>query len=76
MAEAGVATSKAVTAKRPVSSRKEAVLHKDLACHLRHSAGRGKGLNAAAASVPIPKFVRLLSTLRTNFGIVRTLASL
>jgi len=27
-------------------------------------------------SVPIPKFVRLLSTLRTNFGIVRTLASL
>jgi hypothetical protein len=27
-------------------------------------------------SVPIPKFVGLLSTLRTNFGIVRTLASL
>jgi hypothetical protein len=31
---------------------------------------------SGGASVPIPKFVRLLSTLRTNFGIVRTLATL
>src|SRR5262249_16031518 len=31
---------------------------------------------AAPASVPIPKFVSICSTLRTNFGIERTLATL